>query len=226
MGSTPLIVRQWWNHTAVILATPPLGVRVANTLRQVGITSAVADQVYDALHRVRTQAPSLFVIDFDAPGSTEALRSAVDESLTVMVMALTRSDDPATTLRVLADGAHACAYRSCSQAELLARVDALLRRPSPRSNGRIIHIGELVIDPAARTVRRGRDIIHLTSGQFDVLLVLARERRQIVSYARLHDVRQAQSRTTASLRTVVAEIRRLTGVEIRNVSKLGYLLGD
>jgi DNA-binding response OmpR family regulator len=223
-ASTRLLVPSWPDHSAVILASAPFGTSLADTLRRAGIMSAIADHVYDALHRVRTQGPSLFVIDFDTPGSAEALRSAVDESLAVMLIALTRSGDTEATLRALADGAHACAYRSCSQAELLARVDALLRRPAPPNAGRVLRVGDLAIDPPARTVRRGRESIHLTAGQFDVLLVLAREQGLIVPYARLREVRHANRRTPGGLRTIVAELRRLTGAEIRSVSKLGYVL--
>ena len=215
-----------WHASAIILAASELSAAIASALDADGLTSVVAADEYDALHRMRTEGPELFLVDLEASGATEALRAIADESLAVSIIALTPADDSQATLRALADGAHTCAPRSCGTAELHARVEALLRRP-PRSHperARFIRIGDITIDPAARSVWRAGDPLALAVSQFDVLLTLARGRGSVVPHARLIDACRWGHVRRPGLRVIIADLRRLTGLRIRAVPRVGYAL--
>jgi DNA-binding response OmpR family regulator len=212
--------------SAIILATYELAPSLASALDANGIASIVARDEYDALHRIRTEGPGLILVDLEAPAAMNALRAVADESLAVTVLALTPSDDAGAILRAFANGAHSCAPRSCGPGELTARVDALLRRPS--TNGavspRLIKIGDVMIDAAARSVSRAGQPLSLPAARFDVLLALARERGGIVPHARLIEACRWSHVRRASLRVIVADLRRLTGLRIRSVARVGYVL--
>src|SRR5690606_454864 len=68
--------------------------------------------------------------------------------------------------------------------ELLARLRAMLRRAGGRSNPVIEH-GELVIDPAAHTVRRAGRPVPMGGKEFALLLTLMQARPQVLSKTRL-----------------------------------------
>lgn len=215
-----------WHSSAIILATSTLAPSLAAALDANGIASIVAGDELDALSRIRTEGRELLLVDLELPGAMHALRAVADESLTVTVLALTPSDDAGSTLRAFENGAHSCASRSCGPAELNARVDALLRRPSANgaSSPRVIQIGDITIDPAARAVSRAGQPLALAAAPFDALLALARERGGIVPHARLIEAcRYAHVRRTG-LRVIIADLRRLTGLHIRAVPRVGYIL--
>jgi DNA-binding response OmpR family regulator len=214
------------HSSAIILAASELAPSLASALDANGIASIVAGDQYDALRRIRTEGPDLIVVDLEAPGAMHALRAVADESLAVTVLALTPGDDAGSILRAFANGAHGCAPRSCGPGELTARVDALLRRPSTNgaTSSRLIEIGDITIDAAARSVSRAGQPLSLAAAPFDVLLALARERGGIVPHARLIEACRWSHVRRSSLRVIVADLRRLTGLRIRSVPRVGYAL--
>jgi DNA-binding response OmpR family regulator len=212
--------------SAIILATSELAPALASALDANGIAGVVAGDGYDALHRVRTEGPELILVDLEAPAAMHALRAVADESLAVTVLALTPSDDASSILRAFDNGAHSCAPRSCGPGELNARVDALLRRPSTTgaASPRLIRIGDIMIDAAARSVSRAGQPLSLAAARFDVLLALARERGGIVPHARLIEACRWSHVRRSSLRVIMADLRRLTGLRILAVPRVGYVL--
>ena len=226
-----------WHSSAIILATSELAPALASALDANGIANIVASDEYEALQRIRGEGRELILIDLETAGAMHTLRAIADELLPVTVLALTRSDDAGSTLRAFANGAHSCASRSCGPAELNARIDALLRRPSTNgaasggtngtnngTNGRLIHVGDITIDPAARSVSKAGQPLALAAARFDVLLTLARERGGIVPHARLIEACRWSHVRQGSLRVIIADLRRLTGLRIRAVPRIGYVL--
>jgi two-component system, OmpR family, response regulator len=68
--------------------------------------------------------------------------------------------------------------------ELLARVRALVRR-TPHERPACLHVGDLVVDPAAHEVRRGTTAVAVTGREFSVLEYLAHHPGQVVSRSEL-----------------------------------------
>jgi DNA-binding response OmpR family regulator len=96
-----------------------------------------------------------------------------------------------------------------SPAELVARVDAVLRRSGPGEDvAERLRFGELEIDPAARSVRVGDREMELTQREFDLLLFLARHPGQVFSRDQLMD-RVWQFSFYTDTTTVTVHIRRL-----------------
>ncbi len=102
------------------------------------------------------------------------------------VLILTARDGIDDRVKGLDLGADDYLVKPFAFAELLARVRAIIRRryQSPAST---IHVGDLEIDTAARTVRRGGTAIVLSAREYALLEYLAARRGQVVSRTEIWD---------------------------------------
>jgi DNA-binding response OmpR family regulator len=106
-------------------------------------------------------------------------------------------------------GADDYVVKPFSPAELLARVEAVLRRgDDPSANAEPVVAGELVIDPAGRSVSIGDRPVELTQREFDLLHFLARHPGQVFSRDQLMD-RVWRVPFYADTTTVTVHVRRV-----------------
>ena len=122
---------------------------------------------------------------------------------------MTAKGEPSDRIAGLRRGADDYVVKPFSPGELVARVDAVLRRadnaPEPAEP---IVFGDLTLDPAARRVTRGDGEVALTVLEYDLLLHLARHPGQVFSRDQLMDaVWQYSFYTDTS--TVTVHMRRL-----------------
>src|SRR5919107_2403335 len=133
-----------------------------------------------ALRRLRDSPPDLLVLDVMVPGVdgfeiARRLRAAeTAESLpSIPILMLTARDAVADRVTGLRAGADDYLVKPFDFDELLARIEALLRRASVASQEELaretLQYADLVADLAGRTVRRGERDIHLTTREFDLL---------------------------------------------------------
>lgn len=134
----------------------------------------------DGLHMAETGDYDALVLDVMLPrldGVTllERLRRRRDTP----VIMLTARDGVDDRLRGLGAGADDYLVKPFSFLELVARLQAIMRRG--RNEATQISVGDLQIDLVARRAARGRRRLNLTAKEFALLAVLARRRAQIVS---------------------------------------------
>ena len=132
-----------------------------------------------ALEAFRSTRPDLVLLDLMLPGKDgiEVCRQIRSESGTPIVM-LTAKGDTVDVVLGLESGADDYVVKPFKPKELVARVRARLRRteePSPE----MLEIGDLAIDVAGHSVRRGEEVISLTPLEFDLLVALARKPWQV-----------------------------------------------
>lgn len=65
--------------------------------------------------------------------------------------------------------------------ELLARVRALIRRAHPEESLGVIEVGDLLIDPASRSARRGERALELTKTEYELLVLLMRHANTVLT---------------------------------------------
>jgi two-component system KDP operon response regulator KdpE len=113
-------------------------------------------------------------------------------------------------VRALAAGADDYVTKPFSPRELIARLQAVLRRVGPEPEDAVIHAEGLEVDLAARVVCLDGEEIHLTPTEFDLLRVLVTNRGRLVTYRELLTSvwGQAYSDDTQVLRGHVANLRR------------------
>jgi two-component system, OmpR family, response regulator ResD len=133
-----------------------------------------------------------------------------DADARVPVILLTAKGEESDRLVGLRQGADDYVVKPFSPLELVARVDAVLRRSDGvgRDVEEALRFSDLEIDPATRTVVvRGRHV-DLTAREFDLLLFLARHPGQVFSRDQLMD-RVWQFSFYSDTTTVTVHIRRL-----------------
>ena len=148
-------------------------------LRQEGLeVSHVADGSA-AVAAFRDSRPDLVLLDVMLPGmdGMEVCRRIRAESGIPIVM-LTARTDTVDVVVGLESGADDYVVKPFKPQELIARIRARLRRgdePEPER----LEIGDLVIDVAGHSVRRGSEVLSLTPLEFDLLVALARKPWQV-----------------------------------------------
>jgi two-component system, OmpR family, response regulator ResD len=183
---------------------------VSRYLERAGYVTRVAADGPDALRIAGEQHPDLVVLDLMLPGmdGLEVMRRLRERKRTSVIL-LTAKGEHADRIIGLRLGADDYVVKPFSPAELVARVDAVLRRvdSSPELEEPIA-FADLALDPMARRVTVRGDDVQLTVREFDLLLHLMRHPGQVFSRDQLMDaVWQYSFYTDTS--TVTVHVRRL-----------------
>lgn len=209
-----------------------------NNLEIEGYAVDVADDGPSGLAAARRNPPDLVVLDLMLPGMDgyRVLRQLRDDGMTMPVLILTARGEEADKVRGFRFGADDYVTKPFGVLELLARIEALLRRSRPASShpgGRgLERFGEIEVDAATRSVRRDGQEVQVTPMEFDLLVALLRRQGAVAS--RLELLKEVWGHSSAVLtRTVdthIGELRRKlerdasTPRHILTVRKAGYRL--
>jgi two-component system, OmpR family, response regulator ResD len=191
---------------------PTIAEVVARYLQRAGYEARTAADGPSAVVAAMSRRPDLVVLDIMLPGldGLEVMRRIQEDADTrVPVILLTAKGEESDRLVGLRQGADDYVVKPFSPLELVARVDAVLRRADGgRDAEEALRFSDLEIDPATRTVVvRGRQA-DLTVREFDLLLFLARHPGQVFSRDQLMD-RVWQFSSYSDTTTVTVHIRRV-----------------
>ena len=183
---------------------------VSRYLERAGYATRVAADGPAALRLASESAPDLVVLDLMMPGmdGLEVMRR-LREHERVSVILLTAKGEHSDRIIGLRLGADDYVVKPFSPAELVARVDAVLRRVdhSPKLEDPIV-FEELELDPVARRVTVRGEEAQLTVREYELLLHLVSHPGQVFSRDQLMDaVWQYSFYTDTS--TVTVHVRRL-----------------
>ena len=189
---------------------PTIADVVSRYLQRAGYETRVAGDGPDALAQISAERPDLVVLDLMLPGmdGLEVMRR-MHEADRVSVILLTARGEPSDRVIGLRLGADDYVVKPFSPAELVARVDAVLRRvvPEPELEDPIV-FDDLELDPVARRVTIRGEEAQLTVREYDLLLHFVRHPGQVFSREQLMDaVWQYSFYTDTS--TVTVHVRRL-----------------
>ncbi|MGB7848490.1 MAG: response regulator transcription factor [Candidatus Acidiferrum sp.] len=210
-----------------------------NNLEIEGYDVDVAHDGISGLKAFSATRPDLVILDIMLPqlDGFRVLRTVRQENRSTPVLLLTAKGEEFDKVRGLRMGADDYVTKPFGLLELLARVEALLRRAQPpftpaRDAHEIHRFGNVEVDAAACSVRRASESIELAPKEFSLLLALLRARGAVVS--RLQLMREVWGYSAAVVsRTVdthIAELRRkleenpAAPRHILTVRKTGYRL--
>ena len=182
--------------------------------------------------------PDLILLDLMLPemDGFEVLKKLRENGISVPVLILTARGEEMDKVRGLRLGADDYVTKPFGLMELLARVEALLRRTNDSASGNglaskgTLHLGPIEISPSSRSVRRDGEIVDLAPKEFDLLLELVRRDGAVASRIELMKKVWGHSSIVVS-RTVdthIAELRRKLEKDPANpeliitVRKAGY----
>jgi DNA-binding response OmpR family regulator len=191
---------------------PTIGGVVSRYLRRAGYETDVVVTGRGALSSAAAERPDVVVLDLMLPDldGLEVMRQLrrEDRERTAIILLTARAEesDRISGLRL---GADDYVVKPFSPAELVARVDAVLRRVEPHADAHPpLHFDSLEIDPEARTVFRDAAPVELTPREFELLLFLARHPGQAFTRDQLMS-RVWQFAFYLDTSTVTVHIRRL-----------------
>ena len=146
-----------------------------------GYTVDTASNGTEALAKARESEPDLVILDIMMPGidGIEVCKR-IRQVSAVPILMLTAKGTVADRVVGLDSGADDYLVKPFAFDELLARMRALLRRRQPRER-ELLRFSDLSLDTAAREVKRGDEIIELTSQEFDLLELFMRHPRQVLN---------------------------------------------
>jgi two-component system, OmpR family, alkaline phosphatase synthesis response regulator PhoP len=188
-----------------------------NNLEIEGYQVEVAETGSAGLTSARAAPPDLVILDLMLPDldGYRVLRELRSDGVLTPVLILTARGEEADKVRGFRLGADDYVTKPFGLLELLARVDALLRRSAVRDQpppvaSHAYRFGDIDVDPASRSVRRRGRLVSLTPMEFDLLIALLRRHGAVAS--RLELLKEVWGHSAAVLtRTVdthVAELRR------------------
>ncbi|HWV23779.1 MAG TPA: response regulator transcription factor [Thermomicrobiales bacterium] len=202
---------------------------VARGIRRAGMAVDVATTGEDALEKAFVNIYDLVVLDRQLPDihGDEICRELVSSERPPRILMLTASGTIEARVEGLGIGADDYLVKPFEMAELIARLQALARRPS-RVTPPVMVVGDLRIDRSRRSVERGDRIINLTRKEFGVLEMLADAGGGVVSAEDLleHVWDEEADPFTNAVRITIMTLRRKLGEPglIDTVVGTGYRL--
>ena len=215
---------------------------VATGLRREGYAVDVAHDVSGAVDRLVVSAYDLVTLDLNLPDGdglelarrvrTDPAFAPLDDETAPRILMLTARDGVGERVIGLDEGADDYLIKPFAFAELSARVRSLMRRDAGRS-GAMLRVGELELDTARHSARRGARVLDLTAKEFALLRYFMAHAGSVVSQEELleHVWDEHADPFTNTVRVTVGTLRRKVTVEgeeplIETVIGRGYKLID
>ncbi len=169
---------------------PALRQLLADYLNKHGYDTLLAPDAQGLAARIARFAPDLVVLDRMMPGGdgAEACRSLRALGEDIPIILLTARDEAVDRIIGLEAGADDYLGKPFDPRELLARIEAVLRRkrgPSALTKDAPVEFGAFVFDPVTRQLKRGDEIVKLTGGEINLLEALVKNAGKPLSRERL-----------------------------------------
>jgi DNA-binding response OmpR family regulator len=204
---------------------------LAYNLSRAGFAVSRARDGAEALRLARKVRPDLILLDLMLPGQTgievcERIREADRDVVIVMITAKDAEEDK---VRGLEAGADDYVTKPFGMKELLARINANLRRSDAGQRGKVLEVGNLVLDTKNFTATLGGEPLELRVKEFELLAALAGAGGELKTREELAKEVWGHAGVGSS-RTIDVHIRRIRaalardggGEYIRTARGLGY----
>jgi two-component system OmpR family response regulator len=208
---------------------------VATALRYEGYDVDQALSGSEALSRVASFEPDLIVLDWMLPDieGIEVGRRLRAEGNRAAILFLTAKDATENKVDALRAGGDDYVTKPFSLAEIVARVQAILRRSQGTLPGDVYRFGDLVLDEGRHEVHRGDRQVQLTATEFALLRFFMLNPRRVLSKSQIlqHVWRYDFGGNSNVVETYVSYLRKKLDGDggpslIRTVRQVGYMLED
>jgi len=190
----------------------PIRDMIAFGLRRAGFTVSEAEDCNEARSRIADSRPDLLLVDWMLPDQSglELTRSIKrnKETQDLPVILLTARAEEQDKVAGLEGGADDYVTKPFSPRELLARIQAVLRRTSPTASGEAIEAGALKLDPVSHRVIVGEQTVSLGPTEYRLLQFFMEHPERVYARSQLLD-RVWGGNVYVEERTVDVHIRRL-----------------
>jgi len=230
------------NHAKVLVVDDDLRLRdlLRRYLAEQGFNVVTAENAQGMNKLWIRERYDLLVLDLMLPGEDglsicRRLRGAGDQTPIIMLTAKGEDVDRIVGLEM---GADDYLPKPFNPRELVARINAVLRRKgpdeipgAPSETPQTFQFGDFVLDLGTRTLKKNNETISLTTGEFSVLKVFARHARQPLSREKLMELARGREYEVfdRSLDVQISRLRKLiepdssNPIFIQTVWGLGYV---
>jgi two-component system KDP operon response regulator KdpE len=180
-------------------------------LRDAGFEVVAAATAAEALDAAALRAPDAAILDLVLPdGNGIDVCRSIREWSEMPILVLSAVGEESEKIRALDAGADDYVTKPFSPGELIARLNAALRRAGHAADEPVLSFDGLELDLAARRVSRDGDEVRLTPTEYELLRTLARNRGRLLTHrALLTEVwGHAYEEDTQTLRVHIANLRR------------------
>jgi two-component system, OmpR family, KDP operon response regulator KdpE len=187
---------------------------VKAVLRAAGFEPVTAGTLQEALDQAALHPPAAAILDLILPdGDGIELARRLREWTSAPIILLSAVGDEDEKVRALEAGADDYVVKPFAPRELVARLQATMRRAASPDGSAIVHADGLEVDLAERRVVAAGEPVHLTPKEFDLLRVLLRHRGRLMTHsALLTEVwGPGYADEVGVLRTHMANLRRKLG---------------
>jgi two-component system copper resistance phosphate regulon response regulator CusR len=169
-------------NVLVIEDDPTVGSFVKRGLEEQRFRVTLVPNGEEGERLARSESYDVVVLDMRLPGKSglEVLRSLRDTGYQTPVLVLTAQDAVDAKVQTLRAGADDYVTKPFAFEELLARVEALTRRPKAMA-ATVLRVADLELNRDTREVRRGGKPVELTPKEFAVLEYLVRHAGRVMS---------------------------------------------
>ena len=208
---------------------------VAELLSEEGFRVEVSNRSDEGLRRALSGEHSLVVLDVMMPGMNgfEVLRRLRSEGSCVPVLMLTARGDDVDRIVGLEIGADDYLPKPFNPRELVARIQAILRRVRGRAPAagagapERIAVGDVEVDTGMRHVRRAGEAVELTNVEYEILVLLLSSAGRVVKREEL--VRSALGRELSvfdrSIDMHISHLRKKLGHQMGEVERIKTVRG-
>lgn len=177
------------NRVLVADDDDPLRTALARALTLEGYdVTAVADGG-EALAAMRTNNTDVAIVDIGMPvlDGLTVTRVIRAEQHPIPILILTARGETSDRVEGLDAGADDYLAKPFALAELLARLRALLRRPTPPNGDEVLTVADLRLDPSSRQAWRNGEELTLTKTEFDLLELLMRNSGIVLPHSTIYE---------------------------------------
>jgi two-component system, OmpR family, response regulator len=232
MRGVPVNATATGQRILVVDDEPSIVDAVATALRYEGFEVDEAATGRDALECVTRQEPELIVLDWMLPDieGIEVGRRLRARGYRTPVLFLTAKDATENKVEALRAGGDDYVTKPFSLAELVARIQAILRRTAGSLPGDVLQFHDLVLDESRHEVYRGETRVDLTATEFNLLRFFMLNPRRVLAKGQiLQNVWRSDFGGNANVvETYVSYLRRkldaLGPPLIKTVRQAGYML--
>lgn len=216
----------------IIEDAPRLRTMLTQSLTRLGHAVDVAEDGIEGEMMARSNFYEAIVLDRMLPGKEglDVLRDLRRDHIKTPILLLTALDAIEEKVRGFGTGADDYLTKPFALAELIARLEALVRRHHGKADS-LLRIGPLTLDTAAKSVTLQQRLITLTAREFSLLECLARRQGQVLSRAQIeaHLYAESDSPLSNAVDAAVYSLRRKLAlpdgqVLLQTRRGLGYVL--
>jgi DNA-binding response OmpR family regulator len=200
------------SHILIIEDDSKLATALISGIEAEGYRVTWVSSAEEGLFQLHKQKPDLLLLDITLPqrDGLDLLRQIRRDRLDIRVLMLTSHNTVEDRVDGLKTGADDYLGKPFSFPELIARIEALLRRILPEHTSDLLNIADLCMNKKTRTVTRSGKPLDLSQREFDLLLYLAESDGRTVSREMLaRDVWKENARFTPLDNVIDVQMTRL-----------------